>query len=407
MKGALSHIHVLDLSRHLAGPWCAQMLGDMGATVIKVERPGAGDDVRSFGPPFIKDKDGNDTRQSPFFYAANRNKKSVTIDLASPEGQELVRTLAAKSDVLIENYRAGTLTRYGLGYEDIKKVRPDIVYCSVTGFGQTGPYRDRAGYDSVFQAMSGMMSITGLPDGEPGGGPLKTGSAISDMTAGMYSSIAVLGALNYRAVSGEGQYIDMALLDAQVAGLSVENTRHLLLDEVPGRLGHISRNMVPTQTFKCKDAYLVLAVGNDGQFSKFIAIMGHPELAKDERYAKNAARIKNRLALTTVLDEIFLTRTVAEWIATLAPAGVPCGAVNNIKQVFEDPHVQSRGMRVEIEHPTLGKFPAVANPIKFSATPIQYRSAPPMLGEHTAEVLKEYANVDGARLEELRRKGVI
>ncbi len=407
MKGALSHIRVLDLSRHLAGPWCAQMLGDMGATVIKVERPGAGDDVRSFGPPFIKDKNGNDTRQSPFFYAANRNKQSVTIDLASPEGQELVRAMAAKCDVLIENYRAGTLKRYGLGYDDIKKIRPDIVYCSVTGFGQTGPYRDRAGYDSVFQAMGGMMSITGWPDGEPGGGPLKAGSAISDMTAGMYASIAVLGALNYRAVSGEGQHIDMALLDSQVAALSVENTRHLLLGEVPGRLGHVSRNMVPTQTFKCKDAHLVLAVGNDGQFAKFIAIMGHPEMAKDERFAKNAARVKNRPELTEVLDKIFLTRTVAEWIDALAPAGVPCGAVNNIKQVFEDPQIQYRGMRVEIEHPELGMLPAVANPIKFSATPIQYRRAAPTLGEHTKEVLKEYANVDDAQLAELQRKGVI
>lgn len=407
MTGALSHIRVLDLSRHLAGPWAAQMLADMGADVIKVERPQVGDEVRGFGPPFLKDKSGRETKESPFFFAANRGKKSVTIDISKPEGQDIVRQLALSSDVLIENYRVGTLSRYRLGYEDLKALKSDIVYCSITGFGQDGPYKDRAGYDSIFQAMGGLMSITGVPDGEPGGGPLKNGSAIADMMTGMYSSIAILGALNFRSVSGQGQYIDMALLDAQVAALTIENVRYLTLGETPQRMGHISRNMVPTQTFKCRDEYLVLAVGNDGQFATFMQIMGRPDMARDERFATNAARRRNRDALIPVIEEIFLSRPVREWVEVLAAAAIPCAPVNNIKQVFEDAQVRHRRMQVEIDHPLLGKMRTVANPIKYSATPIEYRIAPPMLGQHTREVLREFAHIEGEKFEELSRKGVI
>lgn len=407
MTGALSHIRVLDLSRHLAAPWATQMLADMGAEVIKVERPQVGDDVRSFGPPFIKDKGGRETEESAFFFAANRGKKSVTIDISKAEGQDIGRQLAAKCDVVIENYRVGTLRRYRLGYEDLRALKPDIVYCSVTGFGQDGPYQDRAGYDSIIQAMGGLMSITGVPDGEPGGGPLKTGMAIADMMTGMYASIAILGALNYRSVSGQGQYIDMALLDVQVAALTIENARYLLLGEIPQRMGHVSRSMVPTQTFKCQDGDLVLAVGNDGQFAKFMEIMGRPDVARDERFATNAARRRNRDALIPVLEEIFLSRPVLGWIEALAPAAIPCGPVNNIEQVFEDAQVQHRRMRVDIDHPVLGRVPMVANPIKYSATPIEYRSAPPMLGQHTREVLREFAHIEGEEFDELSRKGVI
>ena len=407
MAGALSHIRVLDLSRHLAGPWAAQMLADLGAEVIKVERPGVGDDVRSFGPPFLKDKNGSETKESAFFFSANRGKKSVTIDISTPEGQDIVRRLAAKSDVVIENYRVGTLVRYGLGYDDLKAIKSDIIYCSITGFGQDGPYRHWAGYDSIFQAMGGLMSITGVPDGEPGAGPLKTGMAIADMMAGMYASFAIAGAIAHRDVSGQGQYIDVALFDSQVAALTVENLRYLLLGEISQRLGHVSRNMVPTQSFKCKDGHLVLSVGNDSQFAKFAELMGRPELARDERFATLPARRRNRDALIPILDEIFLTRTVSAWMDVLAPAAIPCGSVNNVKQVFEDPQVRHRKMRIEVEHPVLGTVPLVANPIKYSTTPIEYRSAPPMLGEHTREVLRDFAGIEADAMDELARKGVI
>ncbi|MBI4189491.1 MAG: CoA transferase [Betaproteobacteria bacterium] len=407
MAGALSHIRVLDLSRHLAGPWAAQMLADLGAEVIKVERPGVGDDVRSFGPPFLKDKNGSETKESAFFFSANRGKKSVTIDISTPEGQDIVRRLAAKSDVVIENYRVGTLVRYGLGYDDLKAVRSDIIYCSITGFGQDGPYRHWAGYDSIFQAMGGLMSITGVPDGEPGAGPLKTGMAIADMMAGMYAAFAIAGAIAHRDVSGQGQYIDVALFDSQVAALTVENLRYLLLGEIPQRLGHVSRNMVPTQSFQCKDGHLVLSVGNDSQFAKFAELMGRPELARDERFATLPARRRNRDVLVPILDEIFLTRTVSAWTDVLAPAAIPCGSVNNVKQVFEDPQVRHRKMRIEVEHPVLGAVPLVANPIKYSTTPIEYRSAPPMLGEHTREVLRDFVGIEADAMDELARKGVI
>lgn len=406
MAGALSHIRVLDLSRHLAGPWAAQMLADMGAEVIKVERPDVGDDVRSFGPPFLRDKSGAETAETAFFFATNRNKKSVTVDISSPEGQEIIRRLAKQCDVLIENYRVDTLPRYKLGYEDLKAIKPDIVYCSVTGFGQDGPYRHQAGYDSIFQAMGGLMSITGQPDGEPGGGPMKAGFAVADMMTGMYSSIAILGALVHRSISGQGQYIDMALFDVQVAALSIENVRFLLLGEVVQRAGNVSRNMVPTQPFRCQDGYLQISVGN-AQFARFIEIMGRPDLAADERFATGASRRKNRLALIAILEPIFLRQPVAHWIEVLAPAQVPCGAVNNIKQVFEDPQVRHRKMQIEVDHPRLGTVPLVANPIKYSRTPIEYRTAPPTLGQDTRAVLRDMAKVGDQEFAELKAKGVI
>ncbi len=407
MPGALSHIRVLDLSRHLAGPWAGQMLADFGAEVIKVERPGAGDDVRSFGPPFLKDRDGRETKESPFFFAANRGKKSVTIDISRPEGQEIVKRLAAKSDVVLENYKVGTLERYGLAYRHLKAIRPDIVYCSITGFGQTGPYRDRAGYDFIFQAMGGLMSITGLPDGEPGGGPLKTSMAVADLMTGMYASIAVLTALVHRSVSGLGQHIDLALLDAQVAALTVENLRYLLLGEIPQRIGNVSRNLVPTQSFGCQDGHMVISVGNDGQFAKLAEVLERPELARDDRFATNAARRRNRDALIPMLDAMFRQRPVKFWVESLGSAGIPCGPVNDIKQVFEEPQVVERGMRVEVSHPVLGAVPLVANPVRFSETAIQYRSAPPTLGEHTHAVLIDLLGLEGRAIDDLARKGVI
>ncbi|MBX3628282.1 MAG: CoA transferase [Rhizobacter sp.] len=407
MSSPLSHIRVLDLSRHLAGPWAAQMLADLGADVIKVERPKVGDDMRHFGPPFAKGPDGQETKESPFFLAANRGKRSVTIDIASKEGQALIRRMVQHCDVVIENYRVGTLTRYGLGYDDLKAIKPDLVYCSVTGFGQAGPYKDHAGYDAIFQAMSGIMSVTGVPDGEAGGGPLKTGMAVSDMSAGLYSSIALLAALMHRERTGVGQHLDMALLDTSMALLAVENMRHLLLGEVPQRLGHVSRNMVPAQQFECADGYLILSVGTNDQFQKLMVIMGQPELGTDERFATNTARRKHRDVLLPLLEQLFRTQPVAHWISQLGAAAIPSAPVNHIGQVFQDPHVQQRGMRKEIDHPTVGRMPLLGNPIKFSVTPVQYRRAPPTLGQHTAEVLREFAGADDAQLQALADKEVI
>lgn len=407
MTGVLSHIRVLDITRYLAGPLATQLLGDMGAEILKVERPNEGDVVRNFGPPFAKDQNGNESRESTFFLGMNRGKKSVTIDIATPEGQDIVRKLAAKCDVLIENYRVGTLGRYGLGYQDIKAIRPDIVYCSITGFGQDGPYRDRAGFDPIVQAMSGFMSINGVPDGEPGGGPLKAGVALVDIMSGMNAAIAILGALNHRSVSGQGQFIDLALMDVMVSALTSENMKYLLLGEIPQRLGRVSRNLAPTQTFQCKDGILSLAIANDGQFAKFAKLIGKPELARDERYATNAARKRNRHELVAMLEAMFMTRTVREWVDLIASAAIPCGPVNNIKQVFDDPQVKHRGMQIELEHSVLGKIPAVANPIRYSATPIQYTYAAPMLGQHTREVLREFAQIDGEQFERLAGKGVV
>jgi len=407
MAETLSHIRVLDITRYVAGPWATQMLADMGAEVIKIERPGEGDVVRTFGPPFARDRNGNESRESTNFLALNRGKKSVTVDIATPEGQDIIRKLVAHCDVLIENYLVGTLQRYGLGYADIKAIRPDIVYCSITGFGQDGPYRDRAGFDPIIQAMCGLMSINGPAEGEPGSEPLRAGIAVSDIMAGMNASTAILGALTYRSVSGQGQYIDIALLDGMVAALASENTKYLVLGEITKRVGSVSRNLAPTQTFQCQDGVLSLAIANDGQFAKFMKVMGRPEVASDVKFAKNAARRRNRDELIAMLEAMFITRPVREWVDLIAAAAIPCGQVNNIKEVFEDPQVKHRQLRIELEHAQLGSVPTVANPIRYSQTPIKYKSAAPLLGQHTREVLKALAGIDGERYAQLAGKGVV
>ncbi len=407
MKSPLSHIRVLDLSRQLAGPWSAQMLADFGADVIKVERPKVGDDMRHYGPPFVQGPDGKETEECPFFLAANRGKRSVTIDISTKEGQELIRRMVEHCDVVIENYRVGTLKRYGLGYDDLRKIKPDIVYCSVTGFGQDGPYKDRAGYDSVLQGMSGIMSITGAADDEPGGGPQKTGMPVSDFSAGLYATISMLAALMHRERTGEGQYIDIALLDTSMSLLPVEILRYLQLGEVPKRMGATSRNMVPAQPFQSADGQIILAVGTDDQFRKLTEVLGRVELGTDARFATNRLRKQNRVALVPLLNELFKRQPVAHWVETLTARGVPCGPVNDIKQVFEDRHVQHRGMRMQMDHPTIGKVTLLGNPAKLSATPVQYRRPPPLLGQHTREVLREFAGADDAQLTRLAEKDVI
>jgi crotonobetainyl-CoA:carnitine CoA-transferase CaiB-like acyl-CoA transferase len=405
--GALSHIRVLDLTRVLAGPWASQLLADLGADVIKIERPGSGDDTRAWGPPYLKDRDGNDTRESAYFLSANRGKKSVTLDISTPEGQEVIRKLAVESDVFIENYKVGDMARYGLSYDDLKKLNPRLIYCSVTGFGQDGPMSGFAGYDFIIQGMGGLMSITGERDDLPGGGPQKLGVAFSDLMTGMYSSVAILAAIENRHTSGEGQYIDMALLDVQVATMANMNMNYLVNGVVPKRQGNAHANIVPYQVFRSSDGHLILAVGNDRQFVKFCDIAGCPELARDERFATNANRVRNREILVPMLQEVLLGRTTAEWVAPLEAAGVPSGPINNIAQTFEHPQVKHRKMKVDLPHPQSGTVPSVANPIKFSATPIDYRSAPPLLGQHTQDVLSLLAGLPEDEIAALRDKGII
>ncbi|WP_019143082.1 CaiB/BaiF CoA transferase family protein [Noviherbaspirillum massiliense] len=407
MSGALSHIRVLDLTRVLAGPWACQILADLGAEVIKIERPGSGDDTRAWGPPYLKDSDGKDTRESAYFLSANRGKKSVTLDISKPEGQAIIRKLAAESDVFIENYKVGDMARYGLSYKDLKELNPRLVYCSVTGFGQDGPMSGFAGYDFIIQGMGGLMSITGERDDLPGGGPQKLGVAFSDLMTGMYSTVAILSALENRHQSGQGQYIDMALLDVQVAAMANMNMNYLVSGAIPKRQGNAHANIVPYQVFRSKDGHLVLAVGNDRQFAKFCDIAGCPELAKDERFATNANRVRNREILVPLLQEVLLQRTTQEWVAPLETAGVPSGPINNIAQTFEHPQVKHRKMHVDLPHPQSGTVPSVANPIKFSATPITYRSAPPMLGQHTQDVLSTLGGLSEAEIKALKDKGVI
>ncbi|AKU12810.1 CAIB/BAIF family protein [Azoarcus sp. CIB] len=407
MSGALSHIRVLDLSRVLAGPWASQTLADLGAEVIKIERPDVGDDTRGWGPPYLKDEAGNETREAAYFLAANRGKKSVTINLSKPAGQALIRRLAAESDVFIENYKVGDMARYGLSYDDLKKINPRLVYCSITGFGQTGPLSHLAGYDFIIQGMGGLMSITGERDDLPGGGPQKLGVAFADLMTGVYSTVAILAALAHRDKSGEGQYIDMALLDVQVATMANMNMNYLVSGKIPKRQGNAHANIVPYQVFKSRDGHLVLAVGNDGQFIKFCEIAGCPEFAKDERFATNAGRVRNRETLVPMLQEVLQTRTTDEWIAPLESAGVPCGPINNIAQAFENPQVKHRQMKVDLPHPLSGTVPSVANPIRFSATPISYRSAPPLLGQHTHDVLTTLAGLSEAAIEDLKANAVI
>jgi len=403
---ALSHLRVLDMSRVLAGPWCGQILADLGAEVIKIERPGVGDDTRSWGPPYLKDTLGCETAESAYYLGANRGKQSVAIDISKPEGQELVRKLAAQCDVLIENYKYGDLERYGLGYERLKQNNPGLIYCSITGFGQTGPMREAAGYDFIIQGIGGLMSITGERDNLPGGGPQKVGVAVADITTGMYATVAILAAVAYRAQSGQGQHIDMALLDTQVAMIANMNMNYLVSGKVPTRQGNAHTNIVPYQVFDASDGQFILAVGNDSQFAKFCAT-ANIELHKDDRFRKNSDRVRHREVLIPLLAEIFRQRRVAEWLALFEPAGVPVGGINNIEQVFAHPQVQARKMRMDVPHPLAGSVPLVASPIKMSATPLQCTQAPPTLGEHTDQVLKERLGMEMQQLAALRAQGIL
>ena len=407
MKGALSHLRVVDLSRVLAGPWASQILVDMGADVIKIERPGSGDDTRGWGPPYLKDAAGNDTTEAAYYLGANRGKKSLTLNIAAPEAQEIIRHLVKDADVFIENYKVGDMARYGLSYQDLKQINPRIVYCSITGFGQTGPMAEIAGYDFIVQGLGGLMSITGERDDLPGGGPQKVGVAVADIMTGLYSTIAILAAIEHRHSSGEGQYIDMALLDVQVATIANMNMNYLCSGKVPGRQGNAHANIVPYQVFNAADGELILAVGNDTQFAKLCAVLGCPEIAGDERYAKNANRVRHREALLPLLQQRLVTRSVAQWVEVLQPEGVPCGPVNSIAQTFANPQVIHRQMRVDLPHPLAGSVPSVANPIKFSGTPIQYGDAPPTLGQHSDQVLKEYVGLSDVEIEALRIKRII
>ena len=407
MSGPLSHIKVLDLSRVLAAPWAAQNLADLGAEVIKVERPLKGDDSRAYAPPYLKDGQGKETRESAYFCAANRGKKSITVNISKPEGQELVRELAKQCDVLIENYKVGDLARYGLGYDDLKKDNPGLIYCSVTGFGQTGPDKDRPGYDFMAQGMGGLMSITGERDDLPGGGPQKVGVAVSDLFTGMYATSAILAALLEREASGQGQHIDMALLDVQVAMLANLSSSYFVSSQSPARMGNAHMNIVPYHVFKAADEFLIVAVGNDGQFARFCEILGAPEWADDPRFLTNPQRVRHRDLLVGMIGERLATRRAREWLALLEPSGVPCGPINDLAHVFADPQVRHRRMQVEAPHGAAKSVTMVANPIKFSRTPIAHDRAPPLLGEHTEEVLERHLGIDAAAARALRERGVI
>lgn len=405
--GALSHLRVLDLSRVLAGPWAGQILADLGAEVIKVERPGNGDDTRAWGPPFLKDAYGESTGEAAYYLSANRNKQSVTIDFTKPEGQRLVRELAAKSDILIENFKVGGLQAYGLDYASLKDVNPDLIYCSITGFGQTGPYAKRAGYDFMIQGLGGLMSLTGRPEGEEGAGPVKVGVALTDILTGLYSTVAILAALAHRQHDGGGQHIDMALLDVQVACLANQAMNYLTTGVSPKRLGNAHPNIVPYQDFPTADGDFILTVGNDGQFRKFAQVAGYAEWADDPRFATNAARVANRLVLVPLIRQATVFRTTAQWVSELEAVGVPCGPINDLAQVFEDPQVQARHLAIELPHVLSGLVPQVASPIRLSATPVEYRNAPPLLGEHTQEVLQRVLGMTSGVLEGLRKSGVV
>jgi len=406
-QGALSGIRILDLSRVLAGPWAGQILADLGAEVIKVERPHRGDDTRHWGPPYLRDSAGVETSEAAYFLATNRGKESVAIDMSQPEGQALIRRLAAESDVLLENFKVGGLAKYDLDYESLRAVNPRLVYCSITGFGQSGPYRQRPGYDFMIQAMGGLMSITGEADGHPGAGPQKVGVALADVITGLYSTIAVLAALAARQQTGQGQHVDMALLDCQVAVLANQAMNFLATGNAPRRLGNAHPNIVPYQVFASADGYFILAVGNDSQFVRLCELLGREDWAQDPRFASNAARVQNREALVAPFEEVFQTRNSAEWLTDLGSCGIPCGPINTIEQVFQDPQVLHRNMRLELPHPAAGTVPLVGSPIKLSETPVETTRPPPMLGEHTDEVLSRVGGLTATELADFRQRGVI
>jgi crotonobetainyl-CoA:carnitine CoA-transferase CaiB-like acyl-CoA transferase len=405
--GALSHIRVLDLSRVLAGPWAGQILADLGAEVIKVERPGRGDDTRAWGPPFLKDSRGHSTSEAAYYLSANRNKQSVTIDFTRPEGQRLIRELAAKSDILIENFKVGGLAAYGLDYPSLKAINPKLIYCSITGFGQTGPYAERAGYDFMIQGLGGLMSLTGRSDDQSGAGPVKVGVALTDVLTGVYSSTAILAALAHRDKGGSGQHIDMALLDVQVACLANQALNYLTTGQAPQRLGNAHPNIVPYQDFPTADGDFILTVGNDAQFRKFADVAGQARWADDPRFSSNTLRVANRALLIPLIRQATVFKTTAQWVAELEKVGVPCGPINDLAQVFADPQVLARGLALEMPHPCGGVVPQVASPIRLSDTPVQYRHAPPTLGQHTDQVLGQVLGLQAADVQALREGGVI
>ena len=406
MPGALSHLRVLDLSRVLAGPWAGQILADLGAEVIKIERPKVGDDTRHWGPPFLQSAAGENTSEAAYYLSANRNKQSVTVDFTQAEGQHIVRELAAKSDILIENFKVGGLAAYGLDYAALKQLNPKLIYCSITGFGQDGPYAKRAGYDFMIQGLGGLMSLTGRAEGEEGAGPVKVGVALTDILTGLYSTAAILAALASREQTGAGQHIDMALLDVQVACLANQAMNYLTTGTSPRRLGNAHPNIVPYQDFPTADGDFILTIGNDGQFRKFCEVAGLA-LADDPRFATNSARVANRGELIPLLRQATVFKTTAEWIGSLEQAGVPCGPINDLAQVFADPQVQARGLRFELPHPLAGSVAQVASPIRLSATPIQHRNAPPLLGEHTEQVLQQWLGLSTEQIAGLRQTGVL
>ena len=410
---ALSHLKVLDLSRVLAGPWCTQILADLGADVVKVERPAVGDDTRHWGPPFLQDAEGRDTDQATYFTSCNRNKRSITIDMAKAQGQALIRTMAAQSDILVENFKVGGLKAYGLDYASLKEVNPRLIYCSVTGFGQDGPYAERAGYDLMIQAMSGMMSITGRDDDVPGGGPQRVGVALTDLFTGVYASTAILAALEVRNRTGEGQHIDMALLDVGMAILANQASGFLNTGRVPKRQGNSHPSLAPYQDFPTADGSMLLAIGNDGQFARFCEAAGQPQWSQDARYATNTLRVQHRDVLIPAMEQVTRTRTTAQWIAELEDKAVPCGPINDIGQAFEDPQVKARNLlinqplgRVDIDNHGIETIAGVASPLRLTATPPVLKRPPPLLGQHTQEVLKELG-LDAAAVKALQAAGVV
>jgi crotonobetainyl-CoA:carnitine CoA-transferase CaiB-like acyl-CoA transferase len=405
MTGPLDGLRVFDLSRILAGPTCTQLLGDLGAEIVKVERPEAGDDTRKWGPPYLKDAAGKDTNESGYYLSSNRNKRSITLDISQPRGQELARRMIAKSDIMVENFKVGDMARYGLAYADFKDSSPRLIYCSISGFGQTGPYAPRPGYDLLAQGMGGVMSVTGEADRPP----MKVGLGIADVMCGMYATVATLAALHHRDLTGEGQYIDLALLDTQVSWLINIGLNYLVSGQVPGRVGNEHPNIVPYNVLPCADGFIILAVGNDSQFARFCAFAGVPELAQDPRFLTNDLRVRNRVAIYELLPELTRRKTQNQWVEGLAKAGVPCSPVNAVDQVFADPQVLSRDMKITVPHPLSGSGTTelIGNPIKFSRTPVTYRRPPPYLGQHTEEVLQEMLGLTPADIETLRRDGII
>jgi len=407
MNAALSHLRVLDMSRILAGPWASQILADMGAEVIKIERPGQGDDTRSWGPPYAKDQHGQDTSEAAYYLSANRGKKSIAIDITQEAGQKIIRQLARQSDVVLENFKVGGLKKYGLDYETLNKINPQLIYCSITGFGQTGSYANRPGYDFVIQGMGGLMSITGQRDDMPGGGPQRVGVALADVTTGLYASIAILAALANRYETGEGQYIDLALLDVQAAVLANQAMNYFTTGKSPGRLGNEHPNIVPYQSLATADGHIILAVGNDFQFKRFCELINEPELAHDSRFISNKERVRNRAILIPVIEKIMKQRNSEEWLQKLDEENIPCGPINTIDEVFANEQIRHRGMQLEMNHPVAEKISMVANPIKFSKTPNKYDRPPPLLGEHTNEILTELLELDKDKIDTLKNAGVI